>query len=132
MGVHVQLCGELLNALMNGYKISFSPEMVGCSMGAFLCFILSLPPSLSFHAKWSFFAVICTIIGIFVIIVSAGLQHCTTKSSEDLIDGPPAISAWPKPIANLQSVMVAFLNMAFAFIGQITFPSFIADMERPQ
>jgi hypothetical protein len=41
-------------------------------------------------------------------------------------------SAWPSPDATFKDIMVAFLGIAFAFIGQITLPSFIAEMNDPR
>lgn len=132
MGVHVQLSGELLQALMDGFSVPFSPTLVGCLIGAFCCFCFSLPPSLAYHAKAAFLAVACTVLGICMTVISAGIQYRATNSADGLSDGPPAVSLWPKPVASLQSIMVAFLNIAFALVSQITFPSFIAEMKEPR
>ncbi|POR39271.1 N amino acid transport system protein [Tolypocladium paradoxum] len=46
--------------------------------------------------------------------------------------GDPVFSAWPAPGASFVSIMVAFLNICYTFIGQITLPSFIAEMTDPR
>lgn len=161
MGVHVQLCGELLQSLVEGYTVTFSPTMVGCVVGAFFCFCLSMPPAMSYHAKMAFLAVAVTLLGILMTIIGAGIHYkATTASRDGRLDMPPEvmpevtsvispeisldittdispenwpdISPWPKKIANLLSIVISFLNMAFAFIGQVTFPTFIAEMKEPR
>lgn len=161
MGVHVQLCGELLESLVEGYPVNFSPSMVGCVVGAFFCFCLSMPPAMSYHANMAFAAVTFTVLGILMTIIGAGMHYKATKASRDgRMDLPPEvipdvtsiispeislnfttnlspenwpdISPWPKKIATILSIVISFLNMAFAFIGQVTFPTFIAEMKEPR
>lgn len=46
--------------------------------------------------------------------------------------GDPIFSAWPAPGAGFVSVTIGFLNICYIFIGQMTLPSFIAEMKDPR
>ena len=46
--------------------------------------------------------------------------------------GAPHYTAFPVAGTTYVSGMLAFLNIAYTFIGQITLPSFIAEMKDPR
>lgn len=48
------------------------------------------------------------------------------------IGGEPIFSAWPSKEATFSSIVVALMNISYTFIGQITLPSFIAEMKDPR
>jgi hypothetical protein len=46
--------------------------------------------------------------------------------------GQPTFSAYPPPDWTYRSLMIAFLDISFTFIGQVALPSFIAEMAEPK
>jgi hypothetical protein len=46
--------------------------------------------------------------------------------------GPPIVTALPVKGTTFVAAMNAFLNISYTFIGQITIPSFIAEMKNPK
>jgi Transmembrane amino acid transporter protein len=46
--------------------------------------------------------------------------------------GEPIVTALPLPGTTFVAAMNAFLNISYTFIGQITLPSFIAEMKEPK
>lgn len=133
MGVHVQLVGHKVEMMVEGYETPIPPRYIGCALGAFVCFLLSLPPSLKVHSNLAFGAVLFTITGIVMGMACAGIARGKLDAIPDAYDdGPPRFGSGPKPGATFWDVLVAFQNIAFAFVGQGTFPSFIAEMKEPQ
>jgi hypothetical protein len=46
--------------------------------------------------------------------------------------GEPIVTAFPVAGTTFVAALNAFLNISYTFIGQITLPSFIAEMEDPR
>lgn len=87
---------------------------------AIICLILSSPRSLKLVAVYAFLSVVATVIGCLY-------QMIVTPRHEG------GQFTWkPAPDTTLVSGMVSLLSVAFAFIGQITLPSFIAQMKDPR
>lgn len=95
-------------------------SVTGCLLTAALCLSLSCPRTLKLVAVYSFASVVTTIAGCIY-------QMVQTPHYEGA-----KVSAGPAADMTLRSGMVSFLSIAFAFVGQITLPSFIAQMKNPK
>ena len=49
-----------------------------------------------------------------------------------MVGGEPIVTAFPVAGTTFVAAFSAFLNISYTFIGQITLPSFIAEMQRPE
>lgn len=54
------------------------------------------------------------------------------QNSPYLYPMQPAANLWPKENLKFAEAMTAFLNIAWAFIGQLTIPTFISEMKNPK
>lgn len=83
-----------------------------------------------------------TFISVLLAAVFAGVQQkpagydprnsYLTASGKTAIAGEPIVTAFPVAGTTLVAGLNAFLNIAYTFIGQITLPSFIAEMKDPR
>ncbi|KAJ5129061.1 hypothetical protein N7448_002773 [Penicillium atrosanguineum] len=96
---------------------------------AMACFVCSLPRTFSGLSKIATFSAIFTFISILLVVVFAGIGFPYTggKPVED-----PIVRIIPAPGTSFAAGLGAFLNISFVFIGQITLPSFIAEMKEPK
>lgn len=96
---------------------------------AMACFVCSLPRTFSGLSKIATFSAIFTFISILLVVIFAGIGSPYTggKPLED-----PIVRIAPAPGTSFATGLGAFLNISFVFIGQITLPSFIAEMKEPK
>jgi hypothetical protein len=62
--------------------------------------------------------------------IFAGVEGLPSNHTEKL--GDPIVSAFPQAGTTFVYGMGAFMNISYTFIGQITLPSFIAEMKKPE
>lgn len=97
---------------------------------AMICFIFSLPRTFSGLSKLATASAFFTFVSILLVTIFAGIEdhpYNHGKATEK-----PVISAFPVPGTTFGQGLAAFLNISFTFIGQITLPSFIAEMKEPR
>ncbi|KAK5167993.1 uncharacterized protein LTR77_006560 [Saxophila tyrrhenica] len=129
-GFHCLVGAKYLNTMTNGgiCTVGFSAIM------AVVSFLCSMPRTFSALARLATVSAFFTFISVLLAAIFAGI--------EDHPGGGSADTAWPKqgkvellvvPLAGTSFVegMNAFLNISYTFIGQITLPSFIAEMKEP-
>ncbi|KAI9804276.1 MAG: hypothetical protein M1833_007083 [Piccolia ochrophora] len=137
--LHVLTGAQYLNTMTN-HKV--------CTVGfsvitALICFVVSLPRTFSTLAKIASASAFFTFVSVIMAAVFAGIEphpvgFTTGPSPKPNIytsvpmTGEPKVSAWPPPGTTFVSGMSAFLNISYTFIGQITIPSFIAEMKNPK
>ncbi|CAI6084216.1 unnamed protein product [Clonostachys chloroleuca] len=142
IGIHVNLGGNFFqNVVLNGKSVGISPRILGGLVATFLCLLCSLPRTLKVLSRFSMAAVAstvtCVVLAMIFIVNQGGPVDSSgqTKGSANAVIAKGRMivfSAWPSPDATFKDIMVAFLGIAFAFIGQITLPSFIAEMKDPR
>lgn len=96
---------------------------------------LSLSRSLKMLSNIAALAVVSTIVCIILTMHFAVANSPTNEvvtQLEDVDDDVIFFSMWPSPRASFKNLVVSFLGIAFAFVGQLTLPSFIAEMEEPR
>jgi len=123
-GLHVLVGAKYLNTMTNHElcTVGFS------AVTTVICFV-SLPrtfDTLSFLATFSAFF---TFVSVFLTIVFSGVQ--SHPAGYDGIHNP-IVTAFPQKGTSYVAGMTAFLNISYTFIGQITIPSFMAEMKKPE
>ncbi|KAJ5893994.1 hypothetical protein N7495_005685 [Penicillium taxi] len=124
-GLHCVVGSEYLNTMSNGgvCTIAFS------AIVAVICFFVSLPRTfntLAYLATASAFFTFVSVLLAMIFIASEGHPAGYPKLGE------PTILAIPAKGTSFVSGTNAFLNISYTFIGQITLPSFIAEMKEPR
>lgn len=126
---------------MAGYVNSEGVTVSGvCSVGlaaimAVVSWVCSLPRTFNALAKLALLSALFTFISVLLSAIFAGI--------EDHPGGNSPSTYWPKlgPIdvlvvaaqgTTFVNGMNAFMNISYTFIGQITLPSFIAEMKEPK
>ncbi|KAJ7460949.1 transmembrane amino acid transporter protein-domain-containing protein [Mycena galericulata] len=124
-GLHCLVGAKLLNTLSNSAlcTIGFS------AITAVICCITSLPRTLNQLSGLGTFSAVTMGIAVLLAIVFSGIQ----SEPFGYISGePPIVSKFPIAGTTFVSGMSAFLNISYTLIGQITIPSFIAEMKEPK
>ncbi|KAF7305136.1 Protein kinase domain-containing protein [Mycena kentingensis (nom. inval.)] len=124
-GLHCLVGAKLLNTLSNSAlcTIAFS------AVSAILCFIITLPRTLNQLSGLGTFAAVTMGIAVLLAIVFAGIQdHPFGYVPGD----EPLVTKFPVAGTTFIGGMGAFLNISYTLIGQITIPSFIAEMKEPK
>lgn len=116
-----------------------------CTVGfsaiwAVLSFFCSLPRTFDTLSKLATLSAFFTFISVLLAAVFAGVEgkHGTAGydspggGSTGLLTGEPTVLVVAVAGTGFVSGMNAFLNISYTFIGQITIPSFIAEMKEPK
>ncbi|KAI9800344.1 MAG: hypothetical protein M1825_004114 [Sarcosagium campestre] len=138
-GLHVLVGATYLNTMTN-----HSVCTVGFAVVVTLvCFVVSLPRTFSTLAKIATASAFFTFVSVLLAAIFSGVEPHplgynsppgTAKNGLTGLEktGEPIYSAWPPEGTTFVSAMSAFLNISYTFIGQITLPSFIAEMKNPR
>lgn len=128
--MHVLVGAKYLNT-MTASDNDISCRTVSFSVLMFLvCWVCSLPRTFDGLAKLGLVSAVFTFISVLLATIFAGVQaHPAGYTAED---GNPIVTAVPVLGTTFVSGMSAFLNISYTFIGQITLPSFIAEMKEPR
>lgn len=131
-GLHVLTGAEYLNTMTNGgvCTVGFSAIM------AVICWVCSLPRTFDTLSKLATFSAFFTFISVLLAAIFAGIEvhpyGYNTGGKTGLLVGEPTVLVVPAKGTTFVSGMNAFLNISYTFIGQITIPSFIAEMKNPK
>ncbi|KAK7035767.1 kinase domain-containing protein [Favolaschia claudopus] len=123
--LHCLVGAKVLNTLSNGgwCTIGFS------AVSALLCFVVSLPRTLSQLSGLGTFSAVTMGIAVLLAIIFSGIQD----EPFGYVNGePPIVTKFPAAGTTFVTGMSAFLNISYTLIGQITIPSFIAEMKEPR
>lgn len=131
-GLHVLTISRYLNT-MSGHSVC----TVGfAAIGAVVSWFFSLPRTFSALSYLGTVSAIFTFLSVILAAAFAGAEgregvrgYTLDPSAE--IHGPPLVLAIPLVGTTFVSGLSAFLNISYTFIGQITLPSFIAEMKNP-
>lgn len=130
--LHILTIGRYLNT-MTGHSMCTVNFAV---IGACVSFVCSLPRTFEMLSKGAFASAIFTFISVILAAAFAGIEgkHGTAGYTLDpnaKVNGEPLVLVVPLASTAFYQGMNAFLNIAYTFIGQITLPSFIAEMKNP-
>lgn len=125
-GLHCVVGAEYLNTMSGGAvcTVAFS------AIVAIISFFFSLPRTFSTLSKVATLSAFFTFISVILACVFAGIEDHPAGYSP--ATGNPIVLAIPAKGTTFVQGMNAFLNISYTFIGQITLPSFIAEMKEPR
>ncbi|CAK7205898.1 hypothetical protein SEUCBS139899_008678 [Sporothrix eucalyptigena] len=141
-GLHVLVGAKYLNTMTaadNGIAcrtVSFGVVMLVIS------WVCSLPRTFSMLSKLGTGSAFFTFISVLLATIFAGIQahpagydpraSYTTSTGTTAVGGNPIVTALPVAGTTFVAALNAFMNISYTFIGQITLPSFIAEMKDPR
>ncbi len=107
-----------------------------------ISWVCSLPRTFEMLSKLGTASALFTFISVLLATIFAGVQShpagydprdsYTTPSGATKVGGEPIVTAVPVEGTTFVLGLSAFLNICYTFIGQITLPSFIAEMRDPR
>lgn len=124
--LHCLVGAKLLNTLTDGHVAC---TVVWSVVTAVVCFFVSLPRPLSQLSGLGVFSAVTMGIAVLLAIIFAGIQD---HPFGYIAGQAPLVTRLPVPGTTYVAGMSAFLNITYTFVGQITLPSFIAEMKNPR
>lgn len=97
---------------------------------AIVSFVCSLPRTFSTLSKIATFSALFTFISVILAVIFTAIEDHPAGYTP--AKGDPIVTAVPVAGTTFVSGVNAFLNISYTFIGQITLPSFIAEMKEPK
>jgi hypothetical protein len=130
IGFHVLTGAKVLNTLSDHSMCTVGFSVIVTLMGI----VMSLPRTLRHVSFMSMFSAACMGIAILLFLVFAGIEENPLYGYNGVYPkaGPVHTYAFPPAGTTFVAAMNAVLNITFLWVPQILFPSFIAEMERPQ
>ncbi|KAI9713922.1 MAG: hypothetical protein M1820_000652 [Bogoriella megaspora] len=125
MGFHCLTGSKYLNTVTN-----HSVCTVGFSIiVAIISWVVSLPRTFSGLARLATLSAFFTFVSVLLATIFAGVQD---HPAGYVAGQEPIVLAIPAKGTTFVDGMNAFMNISYTFIGQITLPSFIAEMKQPK
>ena len=124
-GFHCLVGSEYLNTVSNHGTCT----IVFAIIWAILQWVCSLPRTFNTLAKLGAFSAVFTALSVLLAAIFAGAEVHPAGFPQL---GAVKVLAIPKKGTTFVMGMNAFLNISYTFIGQITLPSFIAEMKEPR
>ncbi|WFD07908.1 hypothetical protein MVES1_003277 [Malassezia vespertilionis] len=130
IGFHILMSARVLNTLSDHSLCTVVFNIIGMVMGI----VFSLPRTLHHVSFMSMFSAFCMGMAILLWLIFSGIQDHPMQGPKKLFpdDGPVRTYARSPPGTTWVDAMNAMLNITFMWVPQILFPTFIAEMERPQ
>jgi hypothetical protein len=124
--LHCLVGAKYLNTMTNGAvcTVGFS------AIVALISWICSLPRTFSALSKLALLSAFFTFVSVLLATIFAGIEAHPGAQWPTL--GDPTVYAIPVKGTTFVAGLNAFLNISYTFIGQITLPSFIAEMKEPK
>ncbi|KAI0847755.1 transmembrane amino acid transporter protein-domain-containing protein [Daldinia vernicosa] len=140
--LHVLVGAKYLNTMV-GPDAGISCQTVSFgAIVAVVCWLSSLPRTFNMLSKLGTASAVFTFISVILATIFAGVQGypagfnaepaTSPATGAALPFGNPIVTAVPVLGTTFVSGLGAFLNISYTFIGQITLPSFIAEMREPK
>jgi hypothetical protein len=130
IGFHVLTGAKILNTLSEHSMCTVGFSAIVTLMGV----VMSLPRTLRHVSFMSMVSAACMGVAILLFLVFAGIEDNPVYGYNGVWPkaGPVKTYAFPLEGTTFVAAMNAVLNITFLWVPQILFPSFIAEMERPQ
>lgn len=131
-GLHVLLGAKYVNTIIGGETDALACQTVSIGIiVAIISWISSLPRTFDLLSKLGTGSAFFTFVSVLLAVIFAAIESHPAKY--DLAGmGEPIVTKFPLPGTGLVAGLNAFLNISYTFIGQITIPSFIAEMKEPK
>ena len=139
-GLHVVVISRYLNTMIEGHPVC---TIVWGALGAVVSWVCSMPRTFDALSKLATVSAFFTFVSVILAAAFAGAEgkHGTAQYSPEpshtlpdgtfVPGGEPNVLVVPAAGTTFVAGMEAYLNIAYTFIGQITLPSFIAEMKNP-
>lgn len=127
--LHVLVGAKYFNTITDNYDTSNTKDICSVAFGVVttvICLFVSLPRTFSLMSFIAYFSAFTMFIAVVLAMAFAGVQ--TLPSTAE----PVVWHVWPVKGTTYVDAMIAFLNIVYTFVGQITYPSFISQMTRPK
>lgn len=128
--LHVLVGSQYMNTMTEADTIKACRTVAFAAIVSAFCWVGSLPRTFDMMAKIGTGSASFTFISVLLATIFSGIQDKPAGYEPDL--GEPIISVWTPKTTTLVTGMAAFMNMSYTFIGQLTLPSFIAEMRDPR
>ena len=131
-GFHCLTGAKYLNTMTNGN--SGVCTIVFSAIVAIVSWACSLPRTFETLANLAGLSALFTFISVILATIFAGIEDHPGGAAPDVwpSQGAPTVFAIPPSTVTFVAGMNAFMNISYTFIGQITLPSFIAEMKNPR
>lgn len=135
-GLHILTIERYINTMSSHATCTIVWGVIGC----IVCWFASLPRTFDALAKLATVSAIFTFISVILATVFAGIEEHPAGYNPDpnhinasgvKQGGSPVVAIIPVAGTTFVAGLNAFLNISYTFIGQITLPSFIAEMKNP-
>ncbi|KAH8166527.1 hypothetical protein CIB48_g1697 [Xylaria polymorpha] len=141
--LHVLTGAKYVNTLIGGQTDAITCQTVTIGLiVAIISWIASLPRTFGVLSHLGTGSAIFTFVSVVLAAIFAGIEthpagytlFPTTDplTGKALPSGVPIVTLVPLASTTFVSGLNAFLNISYTFIGQITLPSFIAEMKEPR
>ncbi|KAK0542061.1 hypothetical protein OC846_006857, partial [Tilletia horrida] len=128
MGFHTLTGSKIINTLAAHPTCS-----VGLSIAvAGICIIATLPRKLDQLSIMGIISAVSMLISILLVLIFSGVQGHHPANAKDLVAKPIVITAWAPEGTTFVQGFNAMLNIIFTWVGQIMYPSFIAELKDPR
>ncbi|KIW00186.1 uncharacterized protein PV09_08227 [Verruconis gallopava] len=130
IGFHVLTGAKVINTLSDHSQCTIVFNVITMMMGI----IMSLPRTLKHVSFMSMFSAACMGLAILLFLIFAGIEDAPLYgyNGDYPTDGPVHTYAFPPAGTTWVACMNAVLNITFLWVPQILFPTFIAEMEKPE
>ncbi|KAK4233509.1 amino-acid permease [Achaetomium macrosporum] len=126
-GLHVLVGAKYLNTMTEADSVGCRTVSFGIVV-ALICWVCSLPRTFDMLSKLGTASAFFTFVSVLLATIFAAVQaHPAGYDGSD-----PIVTAVPVVGTTFVNGLGAFLNISYTFIGQITLPSFIAEMRDPR
>lgn len=129
--LHVLVGAKYFNTITSNLRSDGSTKVCSIVWGvvsAVICFVVSLPRTFSSMSLIAYFSAITMFVAVVLSMAFAGVEaHPNHYTGQ-----PVHWNLWPEKGTSYVAAMGAVLNIVYTFVGQITYPSFISQMKRPQ
>ncbi|KAH7362771.1 amino-acid permease [Plectosphaerella cucumerina] len=140
-GLHVLIGAEYLNTMTEANTITCSTVVFSVIM-MIISWLCSLPRTFDMLSKLAFASAFFTFISVILATIFSAVEDhpadfnpqsiFTDAQGASHVGGNPIVTAIPVKGTTFVAGMNAFLSISYTFIGQITLPSFIAEMRDPR
>jgi hypothetical protein len=130
IGFHVLTGAKVINTLSDHSLCTVVFSVIATIMGI----IMSLPRTLNHVSFMSMFSAACMGMAILLFLIFAGTEDHPLYGYNGVYPGAGPVKSYAFPLEGTTFVacMNAVLNITFLWVPQILFPTFIAEMEKPQ
>lgn len=129
--LHVLVGSQYMNTMTESDDLRVCRTVAFAAIVTIFCWIGSLPRTFNMLSKLGMGSAAFTFISVLLATIFAGVQSKPAGYDPEGL-GEPILSIWTPKTTTLVTGMAAFMNMSYTFIGQLTLPSFIAEMKDPR